>query len=130
MCDDETDEEKKDVAYGSDGVLVPGEVPMVEVEELSSVESEGVVLRSLERDEIGCMIRFDFHMTNNKAEYEALVARLDLTKVAGATSVVIHCDSQVITNQVNGDYECKGERMKKYLEQVRRRVGDLQAKIV
>ena len=31
---------------------------------------------------------------------------------------------------MNGDYECKGERMKKYLEQVRKRVGDLQAKFV
>ena len=73
---------------------------------------------------------FNFTTTNNEAEYEALVGRLNLAKAAGATSVVIHCDSQVITNQVNGDYECKGERMKKYLEQVRRRVGDLQAKIV
>ena len=58
------------------------------------------------------------------------MAGLDLAKVVGATSVVIHCDSQVITNQVNGDYECKGERMKKYLEQVKRRVDDLQAKSV
>ena len=31
---------------------------------------------------------------------------------------------------MNGDYKCKGERMKKYLEQVRRRVDDLQAKII
>jgi len=32
---------------------------------------------------------------------------------------------------VNGDYECKGERMKKYLEQVRKWVeNDLQAKFV
>ena len=45
-------------------------------------------------------------------------------------SVVIHCDSQVVINQVNSDYECKGERMKKYQEQVKRGVDDLQAKIV
>ena len=44
--------------------------------------------------------------------------------------MVIHCDSQVVTNQLNDDYEFKGERMKKYLEQVKRRVDDLQAKIV
>ena len=85
----------------------------------------GVVLHSLERDEIGCMIRLDFRMTNNKAEYEALVAGLDLAKVVRAASVVIHCDSQVVTNQVNGDYDCKGERMKKYQEQVKRSVDDL-----
>ena len=88
------------------------------------------MLLSPEGDKIECMVRLDFPTTNNEVEYEALVVGLDLAKVAGATSVVIHCDSQVITNQVNEDYECKGERMKKYLEQVKRRVDDLQAKVV
>ena len=59
------------------------------------------------------MVRLDFLTTNNEAKYEALVAGLDLAKAAGATSVVIYYDSQVVTNQVNGDYECKGERMKR-----------------
>ena len=67
----------------------------------------GVVLHSPEGDEIACMIRLDFPKTNNEAEYEALVIGLDLIKAIGAVSVVIHCDSQVVTNQVNGDYECK-----------------------
>ena len=53
----------------------------------------GVVLRSPKGDEIKCMIRLDFPTTNNKAEYEALMAGLDLTKVVRAVSVVIHCDS-------------------------------------
>nr|XP_023877698.1 uncharacterized protein LOC111990138 [Quercus suber] len=90
----------------------------------------GIVLRSPEEDKIECMVCLDFLMTNNEAEYETLVAGLDLAKATRATSVIIHYDSQVVTNQVNGDYECKGERMKKYLEQVKRRVDDLQAKIV
>ena len=30
----------------------------------------------------------------------------------------------MVRSQVNGDYECKEERMKKYLEQVRKWVGD------
>jgi len=85
------------------------------------------MLLSLEGDKIKCMVRLDFPTTNNEAKYEALVARLNLAKVAKATIVVIHCDSQVITNQVNREYKCKGERMKKYLEQVKRRVDDLQA---
>ena len=87
-----------------------------------------IILRSPKRDEIECLVCLDFPMTNNEAEYEAQVAGLDLAKVASAASVVIHCDSQVVMNKVNGDYECKGERMKKYLEQVKRRVDDLQAK--
>ena len=76
------------------------------------------------------MVRLDFPTINNEAEYEALVAGLSLARAVGATSVVIYCNSQVITNQVNGDYECKGERMKRYLNQVKRRVDDLQAKII
>ena len=90
----------------------------------------GIVLHSLERDKIECMIRLNFPTINNEEEYKALVARLDLVKAAKAARVVIHCDSQVVTNQVNVDYECKGKRMKKYLKQVKRRMGDLQAKIV
>ena len=76
------------------------------------------------------MVRLDFPTTSNEAEYEALVAELDLAKAAGAASVVIYCNSQVVTNQVNGDYEYKGERMKRYLDQEKRRVDDLKAKIV
>ena len=85
----------------------------------------GIVLRSPKGDEIECMVHLDFPMTNNEVEYEALIAGLDLAKVTKAVSVIIHYDSQVVTNQVNGDYECKGERMKKYLEQVKRKVDDL-----
>ena len=94
------------------------------------VNGAGIVLCSPEGDKIECMVHLDFPTTNNKAKYEALVAELDLAKATGAVSVVIHCDSQVITNQVNGDYECKGERMKRHLEQVKRTVDNLQAKIV
>ena len=59
------------------------------------------------------MIRLDFPTINNEAKYEALIAGLDLAKAAGATNVVVYCDSQVVTSQVNDDYECKGERIKK-----------------
>ena len=89
-----------------------------------------MVLLSPEGDVVECMIRLDFPTTNNEAEYKALVAGLDLVRAAEATSIVIYCDSQVITNQINGDYECKGERMKLYLDQVKRRIDNLQAKII
>ena len=76
------------------------------------------------------IVRLNFLTTNNEAEYETLVAGLDLTKAAGATSMVVYCNSQVVTSQVNDDYECKGKRMKKNLKQVRKRVADLQTKFV
>ena len=89
----------------------------------------GVVLHSLEGGDVECMVRLDFSTTNNVAEYEALIAGLDFAKAAGAVNVVMYCDSQVVPSQVNSDYKCKGERMRKYLEQVKDRVNDLQAKI-
>ena len=90
----------------------------------------GVVIQTPEGDKIECMIRLDFPTTNNEAKYEALVAGLDLTKAAGAENMIIHCDSQVITSQVNCDYECRNERMKKYLEEVKSRTSGLEVKFV
>ncbi|XP_075663118.1 uncharacterized protein LOC142632631 [Castanea sativa] len=95
----------------------------------------GVVLRSLEGDEVKCMVRLDFPTTNNEAEYEALITGLDLAQATGATDVIVHCDSQVVTSQINGGYECRGERMKEllgleYLEQVKNRMHNLNTKFV
>ena len=73
-------------------------------------EGASVVLISLEEDKIECMIRLEFHTTNNEAKYEALIARLDLARVERVENMVIHYDSQVITSQVNGSYECKSEK--------------------
>ena len=93
-------------------------------------EGAGVVMRTPEGDKIECMIRLDFPTTNDEAEYEALVAGLDLVKAAGTENMIVHCDSQVITSQINGDYECRSERMKKYLEEVKNRIGSLEIKFV
>ncbi|XP_030936360.1 uncharacterized protein LOC115961527 [Quercus lobata] len=78
----------------------------------------GIILLLPEGDTVEYMVRLNFPTTNNEVEYEALVVGLDLAKAAGATSVVVYYDSQVVANQVNGDYECKGERMKRYLDQL------------
>ena len=83
-----------------------------------------MVIQTPEGDKIECMIQLDFP-TTNEAEYEALVARLDLAKAAGAEKVVVHCNSQLVTSQINGGYECKNERMKRYLEEVKNRIGSL-----
>ena len=89
-----------------------------------------MVIQTPKGDKIQCIIRLDFPTTNNEAEYEALVAGLDLTKAVGAKNVVVHYNSQVVTSQINGGYECKNERMKRYLEEVKYRIGNLEVKFV
>ena len=90
----------------------------------------GVVIQTPDGDKIECMIRLEFPMTNNEAKYEALVAWLDLAKAAGVENMIVHCDSQVITSQINGNYECRNERMKKYLEEVKNRTNSLEVRFV
>ena len=85
----------------------------------------GVVLFSPEQDRIECMVQLEFHTTNNEAEYEALIVRLDLARAIGVENMIIHCDSKVVISQVNGNYECKNERMRRYLDEVKSRIGSL-----
>ena len=89
-----------------------------------------MIIQTSEGDKIECMIRLDFPSTNNEAEYEALVAGLNLAKIAGAKNMIIHSDSQVITSQINGDSKCRNERMKKYLEEVKNQINSLEVKFV
>ena len=57
-----------------------------------------MILHSLKGDKIECMVHLDFPMTNNEAEYEALIVGLDLTKATGAKNLVVYYDSQVVTS--------------------------------
>ena len=59
-----------------------------------------------------------------------MVAGLDLAKFAGAENIIVHCDSQVVTSQINGDYECKNDRMKRYLEEVKYRINNLEVEFI
>ena len=90
---------------------------MIWTDGLSNQRAGGarVLLWSPEGDTIECAVRLQFSTTNNKAKYEAVLLGLDLAKVAGAKSVVIHCNLQIVVGHINGDYEAKGEQMKEYL---------------
>ena len=94
------------------------------------VRGADMVLHTPKGDKIECMIHLEFPMTNNEAKYKTLVAGLDLARAARTKNMVVYCDSQVVTSQINGNYECKNERMKKYLEEVKGQIGSLQFKFV
>ncbi|XP_058202881.1 uncharacterized protein LOC131317340 [Rhododendron vialii] len=59
-------------------------------------------------------ISIDFPATNNEAEYEALLAGLRSAVAMEISNLVVYCDSQLIVNQVLGDYEARDPRMSKY----------------
>ncbi|GKE11087.1 reverse transcriptase domain-containing protein, partial [Tanacetum coccineum] len=57
--------------------------------------------------------------SNNEAEYEDLVAGLELAIHMEAKCLEVYTNSLLIANQVKGLYEAREELMKRYLEKVR-----------
>ena len=80
-----------------------------------------MVLQSPEGDIIEYAVLLQFPTTNNEEQYKAILTGLNLAKAARASSVILHSDSQVVIGHINGDYEAKGERMKKYLDLIKRK---------
>jgi ribonuclease HI len=55
--------------------------------------------------------------TNNQAEYEALLRGLQYLREAGAVSVEVYGDSELVIKQFNGQYEC--DALRSYYEECR-----------
>ena len=64
-------------------------------------------------------LQFGFKASNNEAEYEAIIARLRMSKALGAKMVRIKSDSQFVVSQINSEYQANEENMKGYLGRTR-----------
>nr|GEW47965.1 hypothetical protein [Tanacetum cinerariifolium] len=60
-----------------------------------------------------------FDTTNNKAEYEALIAGLRIAEQIGVKNHQANVDSRLVANQVNETYIAKDPGMIRYLEKVK-----------
>jgi hypothetical protein len=58
-------------------------------------------------------------VTNNQAEYKALRRGLQYLREAGAVSVEVYGDSELVIKQLNDQYECKSEALRSYYEECR-----------
>ena len=56
--------------------------------------------------------------TNNQAEYEALIAALELAISLGAQEVLCHLDSELVVKQVTGEFRVKNRELKKLWNKV------------
>lgn len=66
-----------------------------------------------------------FKATDNEVEYETFIMGLRLPKGVGAASLKVYCNSQLVVNQVKGEYAAKGENMKVYLKEAKALAGSL-----
>ncbi|KAK2425775.1 hypothetical protein QL285_024519 [Trifolium repens] len=79
----------------------------------------GVILEGPDGVLIEQSLRFAFKASNNQAEYEALIAGMKLAREMEVTDLRAKSDSQLVTNQVSGEYQTKDPQLIRYLEKVR-----------
>ncbi|XP_073021075.1 uncharacterized protein [Primulina eburnea] len=57
-----------------------------------------------------------WRVTNNEAEYEAVLVGIRAAREVRASRIILYSDSQLITQQIKGIYEAKDDIMLKYLK--------------
>ena len=79
----------------------------------------GVVLISPEGLIMEQAVRLNFLASNNESEYEALLIGLKCARKLGADRLRVFFDSQLVVNQISGEYQARDERMALYLRAVK-----------
>ena len=67
----------------------------------------GLQLKAPIEEIIEQAIRLNFSASNNEAEYEAIIAGLDLAISMSSEKIYIRSDSQLVVGQINGEYEAR-----------------------
>lgn len=82
---------------------------------------------------IGGLVREE-KITNNVAEFHALKMALEICdpylKALQTNKVTIKGDSQLVINQVKGDWKVKSETSKKYVPEIQKLLKDKEAKLI
>ncbi|XP_059461825.1 uncharacterized protein LOC132190804 [Corylus avellana] len=99
----------------------PGDETWVIYVDGSSTKKHGgarIVMITPDGEKLCSSLKLKFKTTNNEAEYEAVLAGLDLALEMGDKFVKMRSDSQVVVGHIRGEFEAKGEKMKLYLTKV------------
>ncbi|XP_071718757.1 uncharacterized protein [Rutidosis leptorrhynchoides] len=76
----------------------------------------GLILTSPSGKEHTYALRFNFDVKNNEAEYETLLAGLNITHKLNIAKLHAYVDSQLVSNQFNGSFDAHELSMQKYLK--------------
>ena len=79
----------------------------------------GLILTSPEGIDIKYALRFGFQASNNEAEFEAVIAGLNLAHSMEVDQLEVCSDSQLVVRQIEDTYEANSEKMILYLKKVR-----------
>ncbi|GKB70016.1 rve domain-containing protein [Tanacetum coccineum] len=92
---------------------IPDKTPLwtLFIDRASSSEGSGagLILTNSDREEITYALRFEFPASNNEAEYEALIAGLELAIKMEVRHLQVFSDSLLVTKHVKGSYKAREE---------------------
>jgi ribonuclease HI len=80
----------------------------------------GVLLISPTGEQLMYVLQIFWKVSNNEAEYEALLHGLRLAASLGTKRLLVYGDSAVVINQVNKSWDCNKENMNAYCLEVRK----------
>jgi ribonuclease HI len=80
----------------------------------------GVLLISPRGEQLKYVIQILWAVSNNEAEYEALLHGLRLTISLGIKRLLVYGDSLLVVQQVNKEWDCNKETMDAYVQKVRK----------
>ena len=93
-----------------------------------------LILTSSEGIDIRYALRFGFQASNNEAEYEAVIAGLNLAHSMEVDQLEVCSDSHLVVRQIEDAYEAKGEKNdpipkkgRGFIEKVRTGLGQTHA---
>uniref|UniRef100_A0A2N9GP06 Uncharacterized protein n=1 Tax=Fagus sylvatica TaxID=28930 RepID=A0A2N9GP06_FAGSY len=105
---------------GLETTLVPAEWKLfVDGASNAMGSGAGTVLISPEGLLVEQAVRLNFLASNNESEYEALLIGLKSARRLGVDRLRVFCDSQLVVNQISGEYQARDERMASYLRAVK-----------
>lgn len=84
----------------------------------------GVILITLEGRRISYALRLDFKEINNEVEYESMVVGLKLAREIEINEIRIYNDSQLVVNQISGEFQAKCTWLPQYLSMVKEILKD------
>ncbi|KAL5561881.1 hypothetical protein UlMin_031628 [Ulmus minor] len=78
----------------------------------------GIVLESPKQEKVLKALRLEFSVSNNEAEYEALLIGLKMARELDVKAIHVFCDSKLVSAQVNTEFQAREPRMAAYLHLV------------
>ena len=80
----------------------------------------GAVLTAADGSIVAEVSRYLGEMTNNQAEYRALLLAVEEARRRGATELRIYADSELMVRQIKGEYRVKNAELKPLFQDVMR----------